>query len=91
MIWITNNKDLKTIDENAFKSSEKIIVFMWDNPELIFERSVFDILKKFTKLSEVRVGGAHINTIPTNALVQPSIIRISFLGESYKTIEDNAF
>ena len=93
-IRIINNKNLTTINENAFKSTEGSIsmVTIKDNPVLTFgDPSVFDFLAKFARLTYLTLGSAGFNSIPTNLLGNNKLSKLHFVGEALKTIEVNAF
>ena len=96
-IIITNCENLTTIDENAFNGTDQVTksLSFLHNPELTFEnRTIFDILRKFTNVLRIILdNNTKITEIPSNAFSSAPMNKLMSLSfkDTFIKIGSNAF
>ena len=90
-ILIHHNKELKTIESEAFLGSEMTakIAFLHENS--ITGTSVFSALSQLFKLETLYLDRNQIDSIPKHAFSTPFLKFISLSGNRIKTVESRAF
>ena len=94
-VSIESNKELKTIDENAFKGTESVIKYLdiSNNPALHSpNNSIFNLINKLPNLSILELQFNNISEIPSNAFIKLNHLgTINLAGNSIKKLGHGAF